>query len=64
MTMTEWLINNWEYVLVGFYAVEKLVLLSPTKYDDMLWSMFVKPMFNKLAGKKQIELKRYKKISI
>ena len=64
MTMTEWLINNWEYALVGFYALEKIVLLSPTKYDDMLWSMFVKPMFNKLSGKKQIELKRYKKISI
>ena len=52
MTMTEWLINNWEYALVGFYALEKIVLLSATKYDDMLWSMFVKPMFNKLSGKK------------
>ena len=50
MTM-EWLTEHWEYVLVGFYALEKLVLLSPTKYDDMLFSMFVKPIFKRFTGK-------------
>ena len=32
----EWLQANWEYVLIGFYTLEKLVKLSPTDKDDIL----------------------------
>ena len=35
--MSEWLAANWEYVLVAFYAIEKIVKLTPTKYDDILF---------------------------
>ena len=37
--MSEWLAANWEYVLVAFYAIEKIVKLTPTKYDDILLSL-------------------------
>ena len=32
----EFLANNWEWVLIAFMIAEKLVKLSPTKYDDIV----------------------------
>lgn len=32
----DWFINNWDVCLAGFFLLEKMVKLSPTKYDDIL----------------------------
>ena len=32
----DWFINNWDMCLAGFFLLEKIVKLSPTKYDDIL----------------------------
>lgn len=32
----EFLIANWEYFMVGFYALEKVVKITPVKWDDIL----------------------------
>ena len=32
----DWFLNNWDVCLAGFFLLEKLVKLSPTKYDDIL----------------------------
>ena len=48
----EFLISNWEYVLIGFYVIEKVVRLSPTKSDDVIFDMVLKPIFNTIKGKK------------
>ena len=37
----EWLIHNWEYVLIGVYVAEKVVKLTPTKYDDIVVDIIV-----------------------
>ena len=50
--MVEWIQANWEWALLGFMVVEKAIKLSPTKYDDMLFDMILKPMFNAMKGKK------------
>ena len=50
--MTEWIAQNWEYVLVGVYAIEKIVKLTPTKYDDILFDMILKPIKEKFAPSK------------
>ena len=50
--MTEWLAANWEYVLVAFYAIEKIVKLTPTKYDDILFDADLKPIKEKLIQSK------------
>ena len=49
--MIELLSANWEYVLIGLMAVDKAVALSPSKWDDLLWTA-VKKSVHKLAGKK------------
>ena len=50
--MTEWIAGNWEYVLVVIYALEKIVKLTPTKYDDILFDMLLKPIKEKFAPSK------------
>ena len=46
----QWLLANWQYVLVGFYVAEKVVKLTPTKYDDILFDV-VGGAIKKLAKK-------------
>ena len=31
-----WFAENWDICLAGFFLLEKIVKLSPTKYDDIL----------------------------
>ena len=50
--MTEWLTGNWEWVLVGFMVLEKIVKLSPSKKDDIIFDAIVKPIFNMMKPKK------------
>ena len=47
----DWFTNTWEWCLIGFMAAEKIVKLSPTKYDDILLD-FVWGNIKKMAGKK------------
>lgn len=48
--MIEWLGQNWQYVLVVFFVLEKIVKLTPTKYDDILLEVFAGAIW-KLVGK-------------
>tara|TARA_Y100000593_G_C4289178_1_gene327313 strand:+ start:1235 stop:1384 length:150 start_codon:yes stop_codon:yes gene_type:complete len=49
--MLESLISNWEYVLLVLYVVEKAIKLSPSKKDDLVWDMIIKPIVSKIKGK-------------
>ena len=46
----EFLVNNWEYVLIGILAVDKVVALTPSTWDDLIWTSIKKSIF-KIAGK-------------
>ncbi len=47
----DWVISNWEYVLICLLAIDKIVALSPSEWDDLIWTSIKKSIF-KLAGKK------------
>ena len=47
----ELLTGNWEYVLLVVYVVEKLVKLSPSKKDDVIFDMILKPIVDKMKRK-------------
>ena len=51
--MSEWIAANWEYVLIVIYALEKIVKMTPTKYDDILFDMLLKPIKEKFAPSKK-----------
>ena len=48
--MIELLTANWQYLLVAFYVLEKVVKLSPSKKDDILVDI-VWSAIKKLLGK-------------
>jgi hypothetical protein len=49
--MMLWLTSNWEWVLLSMYVLEKIVKLSPTTKDDVIFDMVLKPIFEKIKGK-------------
>ena len=42
---------NWEWFLLALYVVEKVIKLSPSKKDDLVWDMVLKPLVEKFKGK-------------
>ena len=46
--MMEWVMTNWEWIKLGFYTLEKIVRLSPTDKDDIIFDMVIKPVWDKL----------------
>lgn len=49
--LLDFLIKNWEWALLVFYVAEKIVKATPTKKDDILFDMIIKPIMQK--GKKE-----------
>ena len=45
-----WFLSNWDLCLAIFFVLEKLVKLSPSKYDDILLDMVWGTM-KKVVGK-------------
>ena len=49
--MFELITANWEWFLLALYVLEKGIKLSPSKKDDLVWDMVLKPLSDKLRGK-------------
>ena len=49
--MFSFLTSNWEWVLLALYVIEKAIKLSPSKKDDLVWDMVIKPIVEKIKGK-------------
>ena len=48
--MLETITSNWEYFLLALYVLEKGIKLSPSKKDDLVWDMILKPIVDKIKG--------------
>ena len=46
----DWVTANWEYMLIAILCIDKVVALSPTKWDDLIWTSFKKAIY-KATGK-------------
>jgi len=49
--MLSLLTSNWEWFLLALYVLEKGIKLSPSKKDDLVWDMVLKPIVEKIKGK-------------
>lgn len=47
--------SHWEYMLVFFYALEKIVKITPFKWDDILFDMIIGPLFKTFAREKNLK---------
>ena len=45
----EFLSANWEYVLIGILAIDNVVALSPTEWDDLIWTSVKKAIYKALG---------------
>ena len=43
--------SNWEWILLALYVIEKAIKLSPSKKDDVIFDMVIKPVIDKIKGK-------------
>ena len=48
--MLEFVSSNWEYIVIGILAIDKIVALSPTEWDDLIWTSIKKSIY-KVVGK-------------
>jgi hypothetical protein len=39
---------NWEWFLLALYVLEKGIKLSPSKKDDLIFDMVLKPIIDKI----------------
>ena len=46
----EFLMGNWEYILIAIMAIDKAVALSPSEWDDLIWTSIKKAIY-KAMGK-------------
>ena len=46
----ELIISNWEYVLIIILSIVKIVALTPSTWDDLIWTSIKKAIF-KVVGK-------------
>ena len=46
--MLSFISSNWEWVLLALYVVENAIKLSPSKKDDLVWDMVLKPIVDKI----------------
>jgi|TARA_Y100001951_G_C11194551_1_gene213496 hypothetical protein len=46
----EWIAGNWEYALIAILAIDKMVALSPSEWDDLIWTSIKKAIY-KVVGK-------------
>ena len=46
----DWITANWEYMLIAILCIDKIVALSPTEWDDLIWTSIKKAIY-KAVGK-------------
>ncbi len=49
--MLSFITSNWEWLLLALYILEKAIKLSPSKKDDLVWDMVLKPIVDKIRNK-------------
>jgi len=49
----EWLTLNWEWVLLGFMILEKIVKMSPSDKDDILLDVVIEGLTKIVKGNKK-----------
>tara|TARA_R110002167_G_scaffold108456_1_gene276949 strand:+ start:284 stop:436 length:153 start_codon:yes stop_codon:yes gene_type:complete len=49
----EWLQMNWEWVLLGFMILEKIVKMSPSDKDDIILDVIVQGITKMVKGEKK-----------
>ena len=45
--------DNWQYIAIGVMVVDKIVAMSPSKMDDLIWASMKKVLMGMKVKKKK-----------
>ena len=45
--------DNWQYIAIGVMVVDKIVTMSPSKMDDLIWASMKKVLMGMKVMKKK-----------
>ena len=51
--MMDMIMQNWEYVAIGILVIDKVVAMSPSKMDDLVWTAVKKVLMGVGVMKKK-----------
>tara|TARA_Y100001951_G_C11219391_1_gene227795 strand:- start:284 stop:436 length:153 start_codon:yes stop_codon:yes gene_type:complete len=49
----DWMMENWQIVTIGVMVVDKIVAMSPSKMDDLVWTSVKKVLMGVRVMKKK-----------
>jgi hypothetical protein len=49
----DWMMEHWQYVMIGVMVMDKIVAMSPSKMDDLIWSSMKKVLMGMKVMKKK-----------
>ena len=49
----DWVVENWQIVTIGVMVVDKVVAMSPSKMDDLIWASMKKVLTGVRVMKKK-----------
>ena len=49
----DWMMEHWQYVMIGVMVMDKIVAMSPSKMDDLIWSSMKKVLMGVKVMKKK-----------
>jgi len=51
----DFILNNWEWIMIGYFVLEKVIRATPTKIDDITFDMILVPIKNELLKRFNIK---------
>ena len=49
----DYMMSNWEYIMIAVMVVDKIVAMSPSKMDDLIWASMKKVLMGMKVMKKK-----------
>ena len=49
----DWIMQNWQYVMIAVMVIDKVVAMSPSKMDDLVWTAMKKVLMGVKVMKKK-----------
>jgi hypothetical protein len=49
----DWMMEHWQYVMIGVMVMDKVVAMSPSKMDDLIWASMKKVLMGMKVMKKK-----------
>tara|TARA_R100001530_G_scaffold132332_1_gene104693 strand:- start:333 stop:485 length:153 start_codon:yes stop_codon:yes gene_type:complete len=49
----DWMMEHWQYVMIGVMVMDKVVAMSTSKMDDLIWASMKKVLMGMKVMKKK-----------